>query len=136
MVKEFCAWLAASGSGLGLVIGTTLFAGKRPAEAADLCTVVLERVSEIVDPDRKDARQVPLQILTRGRGYFTARDEARAIFDFVVNQYGVTGIEGWFVSNISGVAPAWIGVDEKGRDEFSANITLNCEVYDAPSGGE
>ena len=128
MVKAFCEWLASSSSGLGLVIGSTLYAGQRPAAAPDLCTVVLERVPEIVDPERKDARQVTFQLFTRGRGYFTARDEARRIFDQVVNQYGVTGIDGWFVGHISGTGPAWIGQDDKGRDEFSANITLNCET--------
>jgi len=80
-----------------------------------------------VDPDRKDARQVALQLLTRGFGYQAARIEAQRIFDWVVNQYGVTSIDGWFIGNISGTGPAWIGTDEKGNEEFSANVTLFAE---------
>jgi hypothetical protein len=124
LLKALTEWLA---DGAGLALGTGLHAGTRPATAPDLCTVVLERGLERVDPKDERNREKPVQLLTRGPSYFTARDEAQRIADFIntrQNRMGVTVIPGWFIKSIEPGSPQYLGQDDKGRHEFSTNVVV------------
>lgn len=125
MLKPLATWLAAQA---GLTVGTTLFAGTRPATAPHLCTTLLERGVERVSELSPELREKAVQILTRGpvNDYFAGKDEADRVFDLVINQYGLTAVEGWTIHSVLGDAPQYIGQDDKGRHEFSANVVVRA----------
>lgn len=126
MLKAFCGWLVDE---LGLELGKTLHAGMLRPEAPDLSTAVLERGGEVVHPENKALREKAIQLFTRGPSYFTARDEAFRIFEFVVNQTGVQ-LDGCWVHSVTGNAPQWVSQDERRRVEFSANILVRYRKED------
>ncbi len=123
MIKPFTTYVATLAS---LTVGTNLFAGWRPATAPDLCTVILEQVSAQVDPDNKRMREKPVQLLTRGPSYFTARNEAFRVFDLIINITNIT-ITGWLIHSITGGEPQSIGQDKEGRYEFSTNVIVRLK---------
>jgi len=125
MLKAFCEYLVSSGGPEGLVIGQTLFAGTRPQSAPHLCTVVMERTGMRVHPELKDQRELHFQVLTRAASYFAARDEAEKIFEWIVNQKGLDWSD-WWICNVEGIAPAYIGMDDKSRCEFSSNLVVRA----------
>ena len=121
MIKEFCNYLE---SNLDLSMGSTLFVGRIPPESGDLCSVVLERSGERVDPLNEKMRFKAVQILTRGKTYFSARDEAHRIFDEIINIAGVE-VSGYTILSITGNAPSDIGQDSKDRFEFTCNVIVS-----------
>lgn len=121
MIEAFCTWMAA---GLDdLAVGSTLYARSRPADAPDACTVVLERTGAYVDPWLKREREVRFQLLTRGPTHKQAETEARRLFNWLVNRWGVA-LGGVTIHSIEGTGPQSLGTDQQGRAEYSANLTL------------
>jgi hypothetical protein len=125
LLQPFCEWME---DGLDLAIGETLFAGHRPANAPDLCTVVLERVPGYTNDTKSALREKSLQIVTRGprRDYFAARDEAHRVYAFLVNRIGLTAVAGWFC-HIGGNEPYHMGADDRERHEFSTNVVVRAQ---------
>jgi hypothetical protein len=132
MMKSFCRWLVTQFSDLD--IGVNLHAGMTPQGAPNLCTTVLERVSGQVDKYNRNLITKRYQFLTRGTDYFTAEAEARRIFEAVVNMrwqdlapYAESGEDQYVIDTTDGNEPAYLGEDEKGRIQFSSNITLRVD---------
>ena len=112
-------------------IGTNLLVGFRPLEAIDRCSVILESgpggYPEL--PDRADAM---IQIISRSGkeptgSIWDARADAHEIHDAIHGTFGwdmtpVAGegtLKAMTVEKVSG--PAYMGIDDKGRHEFSTN---------------
>lgn len=131
MIQAYCAFITASGHLSDLVIGETLHAGFVPQGAPHLCTAVQERTPARSDKDNPALEEVHYQLLTRGPSYMEARAEARRIYGFCVDRkIGYTlGSSGdlWTLLTTTGIAPAYLGQDEKGRFMFSANLTLRAK---------
>jgi hypothetical protein len=126
MLKSLCEYITASGNLSDLVIGDTLHAGHIPDSAEHLCSCILERIGEKHNLYLLDQRRAPFQIFTRGASYFTARDEAQRIFEWLIAKENSTEIDigDFVIHSIFGIAPAYIGQDEKFRYCFSANVTI------------
>lgn len=122
MIKVFTEWLADQAD---MDIGDTLFVGTRPHSADDACTVVLERGGETADPEISGIREKAIQLLTRSTSYFAARDAATAIFESIINATGVQ-LDGWWIHAITGLAPQYIGEDDRARHEFSTNLVIRA----------
>lgn len=129
MIKEISSFIATKA---GLTIGTDLYCGHRPQDAADNCDVVLETAGGSIYPDLPDRVDKAVQIISRGTTYFTARTRAWAIYDAIYRNH-TKGSSGWTLPNVTGdeyVAmviepssdPVYIGQDDKGRYEFSINF--------------
>lgn len=106
-----------------LVLGTTLQVGFRPDTAPDVCTTLQTRSGGIVENYLKHHRQLPLQILTRGLAYHATESECKRIFEFLVSAVQLS-LSGFHIHTVSGITPQYLGMDSKGRHEFSANLVL------------
>ena len=133
MLKSICTFIQTHTS---FLIGTTLQAGWRPLTAPDRCNLVAESGggSTIFDlPDRTDKM---IQVLSRANTYFDARDDAQEIYD------ALHGAAGWELPEvvvgkkyqamiIEAVSiPQYLGIDEKGRHEFSTNYVWKIRSRD------
>ncbi len=115
-------------------IGSTLFVGWRPLSAPVACTVLLERV-----PPRENAMlagrvEYPVQFLTRAADYYGGRDQAYELYNKVHGAHRagfdlpiLTSGEAYRVAVVDGLAPGYIGQDEKGNHEFSTNLVFRIE---------
>lgn len=123
MLKAFATWLAGEA---GLALGSTLYAGHRPAEAPDACTAIYERGGERAFDETPAIREKAIQLVTRATSYFTARDEAHRIFDLLIGRIGVQ-LPGFYIYSITGNAPQFLSQGEKGRFEFSTNLLIRAK---------
>lgn len=114
-------------------LGIDLFAGFRPGNAPDACIAILEPAGGVPDFYNTDYEQKPVQIVSRATNYYTARAQINKIYGLL---HGMTGItlpvvvtgDEFFVNTAEGVsAPYYIGMDDKGLFEFSANIVLRYQ---------
>ena len=131
MIKEIAKFIESKTS---FMIGTDLFVGHRNQDSPDQCQVILESGGGKPFFDIPDRIDKTIQIISRAKTYFTARDDAWEIFD------ALHGTAGW---SISAVAPAtqdyeaqvieaiadpqYIGQDEKLRYEFSTNFIVKIK---------
>jgi hypothetical protein len=122
MLKVFCDHLATA---LSLTLGQTLHYGYMPPGEPALATALLERVSTEPDPYNKAVRVRRYQIYTRAPAYRAAEDECRRIFEYAIQRIGLS-LTGWYIYHITGSEPASIGLDERGRFAFSANISVTA----------
>ena len=123
----------------GLTIGTDLFSGHRPQDAADACDVVLESAGGMVYFDLPERADITIQVLSRALTYMTARARAWAIYDAIFRDYTLTGSAGWTLPIVTVgeeyeamvieplAPPQNIGQDEKGRWEFSCNYLMKIK---------
>ena len=129
MLKEIVQFIEDQTS---FVIGTDLFAGHRLQDAPDQCQVVLETGGSALHFDLTDRNDKMIQVLSRGKTYFTAREDAMEVFDALhTGAYGMSGhtlaavapaVQDYEAMVIEAVSdPQYIGQDEKGRYEFSTN---------------
>lgn len=131
MIEEFCKFIEDHTT---LVRGSTLQVGHRVPNAPDNCAVVLESGGGVPNNYSRSVNMVDkmIQITTRGKTFFIARDMAYEIFDFLKGQAG------WNLPDLSGIKylamvinaitdPQWIGLDKKGRFEFSTNYMVMYE---------
>ena len=130
MIKEITQFISDETT---LIIGTDLFCGHRPQTAQDRCHVVLETAGGGLYYDLPDRVDKMIQIISRAKTYFTARDDAQAVFDLLHGRAGcampviTSGIE-YEAQTIEAVAdPQYIGQDEKGRYEFSTNYIFRIK---------
>lgn len=80
-----------------------------------------------------------IQVLARGTTHFTARDFAWEVYTDLHGKCcynleyseSATAEEAFVTIDATG-SPAWIGIDEKGRYQFSCNFQFS---YRNPSGG-
>ena len=114
-------------------IGTDLYVGFRPADAAGDCVAVLETTGGIPDYDLTDFVQKPVQVVSRAADYHTARANIQTIYDLLHGMAGVTlpvvvtGDE-YYVDTAEAVAsPYFIGQDDTGQFEFSANFIFRIQ---------
>lgn len=122
MLKEIVQFIEDKTS---FVIGTDLFAGHRLQDAPDQCQVVLETGGSALHFDLTDRVDKMIQVISRAKTYFTAREDAMEVFDALhTGDYGAAGhtLTTYVVMVIEAVSdPQYIGQDEKGRYEFSCN---------------
>lgn len=127
MLKALADYIAANLS--GLTKGGNLQVGFREQSAPDECTALQQRVGGLVDDDNSKYWQQPLQVLTRAKSHHSAHDECLRVFNFIRSIRQVS-MSGFHVYTVSGISPQYLGSDEKGRHEFSANLILRIRKDD------
>jgi hypothetical protein len=124
MIKEFCDWIEDSSA---FVCGTTLQVGHRAPDAPDRCAVVQETAGGDTNFYQQDMEWMQVQVVTRGKTYFNARDDARTIHALL---HGAAGVDigsspTFYRVTITAVnPPQYIGQDETRRYEFSTNYRV------------
>jgi len=126
MIKEIATYIESKTS---LVIGTDLFAGWRPQDIQDTCSVIIETGGAGGSMWLSDRQDKTIQVLSRAKDYYDARGEAYKIYSILNAGKGLTLPDlgdGDFRINVSEAIqiPANMGQDEKGRWEFSTNYIL------------
>lgn len=131
MIKEVAAFIASKTT---FVVGSTLQVGHRTQDAPDQCNVVLESAGGGLHFDLSDRVDKMIQIISRAKTYFKARDDAWEIFNVL------HGASGWTLSAVAPASqdyeamviealadPQSIGQDDKGRFEFSTNYIFRIK---------
>jgi len=133
MLKAICQFIEDK---TGFVKGTTLQVGWRPQDAPDRCILVAESGGGSLYFDLPDRVDKMIQVLSRATTYFDARDDAQEIYD------ALHGAAGWELPEvvvgkkyqamiIEAVSiPQYLGIDEKGRHEFSTNFVWKIRNRD------
>jgi len=126
MLKELAQYIEDHSA---FVIGTTLQVGHREQTAPDRCVVIQETAGGDTNFWQKDMEWLQVQVVARGKTYFNARDDARAIHALLHGAAGLTiGLAPateYIVGAITAVAaPQYIGQDEERRYEFSTNYRV------------
>jgi hypothetical protein len=131
MFREITTWLADQ---TGFVIGDTLQVGHRIQDAPDRCVLIAERGGGEPNEDFTDMANLEIQIVTRAKTYFNARDDAWTVYN------AIHATAGWNMPRIDGSGedylamtvnaistPGYISTDENGRHEFSCNYIFRME---------
>jgi len=131
MIKEIAKFIASKTS---FVIGTTLQVGHRTQDAPARCNVVLESAGGALNFDLPDFVGKMIQVISRAKTYFDARDDAWEIFNVL------HGTAGWTLSAVSPATqnygamviealadPQYIGQDDTRRFEFSCNYQFKIK---------
>lgn len=118
--EAFMRYLAAEGYG---TVGDDLFLGFQP-DSPDNCITIYD-TSPPVLPESQGLQvdNMTCQVLVRNEDYLQARDIMGAIHHKIVGYDGLMGdfdVTAVFIEQ----APASIGLDEKGRAEWSAHYRL------------
>ena len=109
--------------------------GHRVLSAPERCGLISEAGGGEVFPDLPDEADVIIQIVTRAKTYFQAREDAIVFYN------ALHGEAGWNLPNpgpgsgpdylgitIDAIAyPQYIGQDQNGRFEFSTNYIFRME---------
>lgn len=111
---------------------TPLCVGHRPQDQPDQCVLVSESGGGATIPDLKDRIDKNIQILTRAKTYFTARDDAWEIFVAMHGgccpeatwAYQQAGEEYQAPVILANSDPQYIGQDARRRFEFSTNFVF------------
>ena len=127
LMKELCERIIADSQdefGVQLVIGEHVFAGFVPVNTDTPYVAFLERTPGVLDAYIGQVRRYFYQIFIRGTSdYWQDYAFATALCEYLAKMKQVS-LPSWTIFNIDGVSPGYLGVDEKGRHEFSANIQL------------
>jgi len=134
MIKELTEYVETNLSTTNItpVIGTNLFAGKRPLDAPDECITIMERVPSIPMPLLSDSFLKPVQVLVRSTDYFSAKAIAEDVHDVIFGRdhAGETlgplnsGGDIYQMNIATGDGPAYLADDASERSEFSANYLI------------
>ena len=136
MLKEFCVWLVARVNAVSpppdLVLGGNVQVGFRAVDAPVRCHTILDSGGP-ADFDLPYKRDMMIQIATRAATFFTARDDAWAIYT------AIEGTSGWTIGPlVSGGAtykiwaiaalakPQYLGQDEKFNHEYTCNYLITA----------
>ena len=135
---------------------TSFKIGISEAEAADLVPICVGHTPDQAPPDHivllertpggllsglPAAVDLMIQVIARGITHFTARDfiwevyksiHEKCCHDLEYPDLESAGAKEAFVTIDATGSPAWIGIDEKGRHQFSCNFQFS---YRSPSGG-
>lgn len=122
MLKALFDFLATE---LTLTKGTTFHMGLFPPASADNATCLSEHVGSQIDPYNTAMRWHRFQLLTRNTSLPAGLLEAERISELVIRLRG-EAITGFFIYDVTGNGPAHIGQDEKGRHEFSQNVSISA----------
>ena len=130
MIFEIATYVANHTS---FVLGTTLFCGMRPESAPDRCIAFLDRVAGQADFYLHDRVDYRLQVISRALTYDLAYTDIWTIHAFLNGLCAVdlpivyTG-HAYHIATAETVnAPATIGLDPRGRFEYSANYLLRIQ---------
>lgn len=143
MLKEITTFIATKAD---LTIDLNIFAGHRPQGVANDCDVVLETAGGEVFFNWAKRADPVIQVLSRGKTYFTTRARAWAIYDAIYREHTAPDVTPGRVGNVYPSAgwmlpleaeeddltheimiieplspPQYIGQDQKLRHEFSTN---------------
>ena len=131
MIKEIAKFIESKTS---FVIGTDLFVGHRLQDSPDRCQTILESGGSALYFDLPDRADKMIQVISRAETYFTARGDAKTIFNVLHGTAGWTlsavapAVQDYEAQTIEAVAdPQYIGQDEKGRFEFSTNFIFKIK---------
>ncbi len=116
----------------------TIQSGWRPLDSPDRCILVAESGGGALYFDLPDRTDKMIQILARGESenYWDPRDDSYEVYDFL------HGSSGWELPEviigekfqamvIEAVAPPqYLGIDDKGRHEFSTNYIWKIRSRD------
>lgn len=133
MIRELTSYLATQ---LSLTVGVGIFAGYFPEDAQDTILVVLEPGAERQNFYLPGTFEKAIQIYTRAPDYQTASDLAASARDRISGKGNAVRTlpplasgEPVFQINtaeaLSGPAP--MGMDERGRFQFSTNLLLRVQ---------
>jgi len=113
--------------------------GHTPDESPPNHIVILERTPGGVMGQLPEAADLMIQVIARGKTYFTARDYAWEVYKNIhgkcchdLEYLESAASDEAFVTIDATGTPASIGIDEKGRHQFSSNYQFS---YRNPSGG-
>lgn len=129
MIKELTTYID---TGTPLTLGTTLFGGFAEMDAPATCVIVEELDPSIADYLLTDMVQKPIRILSRSTSYWTARANAKTVFDLLHGKMQVTlpvitsGVT--YCVNMSGTQPAYIGKDVNGRHVFVSTMMCKSQL--------
>jgi len=132
MIKEF-AHLIETLTTSAFVVGGNLQVGHRLPDSPIRCSVILETAGSALWGELPESIDKAFQILSRGETYFTARDDAWAIFEALHGTAGwnlplIYSGETWLATAIDAISdPTYIGQDEKGYFEFSTNYIVRLQ---------
>ena len=129
MLKAITQWIVNNTAAwaIPLVKGTTLQVGWRPTTAPDRCHLIAESGGGSTVFDLADRVDKMIQILTRAPKYFDAEADAMLLFALMNGTAGwqlpivVAGNKYWGTAVQAVSAPQYLGIDAKGRHEFSTN---------------
>jgi len=133
MLKDIALYIADETS---KTIGTNLFIGFFPSDAhqTNAMSFLKNSGGETIEIDGRpvgdtggDRQDFALKVISRGKDYLSASDEAYLIYNKLVLQQGMVfppATEDKIINVVEGVLPQDIGQDKKGRWEFSANYLL------------
>jgi hypothetical protein len=127
LTQDMATWLA--GKVAGWTTGTNLFAGHFPEDAPDTAAVLLERTGAAIEPHDPDFQERRIQLWVRAPTQFSAEGAAWTLFDGLVSAatFAVT-MGGHTILTVSGISPALVGRDSRGRFEYSANLTVRLRA--------
>lgn len=115
--EAFMSYLAAEGFG---TVGTDLFLGFQPDSPANCITIYDTSPPVLTESQGLQVDNMTCQVLVRNVDYLQARDTIADIHHQIVGYDGIMGgydVTATFIEQ----APASIGLDEKGRAEWSAH---------------
>lgn len=138
MFREICVFIKTQ-TGFG---EPYIQEGHRVVSAPPRCALISEAGGAETFPDLPDQANMMIQIVTRGRTYFEARDDAWVFYN------ALHGEAGWNLPNVgpgSGpdflamtidavTTPQYIGQDQNGRFEFSTNYIFRMEQASCGAG--
>lgn len=128
MIKEIVQYIE---DGTDLINGTNLFAAFAPPDVED-CVIVIESGGR---PNfyLTDFVEKTIQVLSRAKNYWTAKDDADKVYELLHGGAGITlpvvtvGKE-YFVNTMEAVSvPQSLGQDEKGLFNISTNYVLRIQ---------
>jgi hypothetical protein len=136
MFKEICQFIEDKTS---FVKGTTLQVGHYTQDAPERCILVGEPAGGEPNFYNQDMANLNIQVISRGKTYFDARDDAWEVHRALTN-YGGQPSSGWNLPRIDGSGedylamaidpiqtPTYIGQDENKRFMFSVNYIFRME---------
>lgn len=134
MLRELCQHIQNRDS--YNIIGTNLLCGFRPMSAQDNCVTLLERSGDLPSFYIDGKFEKPVQILARSNSYESARQYAAQVVSMLCGMSGAGMVLPCLTSGsvyrlnaaevVSG--PSWLGQDDAGRHEFTANILLHMQL--------
>lgn len=130
MILEIATWI---NNATAYKLGTTLQCGFRPESAPDRCVALLPRVPGQADFYLRDRIDFRLQVLTRATSYELAYDDAWAIHTLINGACAIDlpVVRSGFAFHLATAetvnGPASIGMDDRGRHEYTANYLLRIQ---------
>jgi hypothetical protein len=101
----------------------TIFVNRLPLDMPD-GAIMVKDVGGIATPGYESADYKNIQILTRHVNQVTAGELINSIYDKIANMHTVNIPNVAYIIDTQALPPGYIGVDSKGRHEYSMNATF------------